>query len=552
MNRNKAYILCTAANSSPIYQPWLPFVEHVLVEEYSESWQPPADCGIVISHLHYDFPTATILSRITKQNEVPVLVLADGILEYRNTFQNPTVAAGSIFMPVHGHKLACIGDSQARIVSSWGNAGKCEVVGLPRLDTVKKNGDGKDEIERDPSKFRILITTARKPGFDLKQLDLVRKSLNDVKQCFDSTQIVAGKKIELTWRLTGELETYLSVNQDRVKVEGQQIYGALKKVDAVISTPSTVILESWLHGLPTATLDYTNSPTFVPTAWNISSAGQILETVKSLIEKPEPMMLFQNMSMDDSLQHHVSATERMKDLIYEMIKVGNDCRANQTAISFPPSILGTPLVDQGKTEEATRAVSLTDAFSQDSSTLMSRLRVTEAESLATQLDQAARAIQQMYQRLEAYREETVAARHKARIAERHYEFAADQGKWLRGEIQRLQLALRIRDRQTRLERRVCVRSSIAFQKWYFFVTQPERSSKRMEQLFSLDVLFKITPYPKTNKLPATVQNFQKNKKQPPQIKMWKQPPTHALLRKIKRSTTRSQMRVRILRVTRAT
>lgn len=554
MNRNKAYILCPAANSSPIYQTWLPSVEHVLVDEYSDEWQPPDDCGIVISHLHYDFPTATILARLTKQNRVPVLVLADGVLEFRNTYQNPTVAAGSIFMPVHGHKLACIGNSQARIVSSWDNAGKCEVVGLPRFDQVndlRKKGKNTDK-QHDPNTFRLLVATARKPGFDAMQIETVRRSLMDLKKHFDSTPIVENKRLEITWRLTGDLERSIGVNQDPVNVESPQIHEVLEQVDAVITTPSTIILESWLHGLPTATLDYTNSPPFVPTAWNISAETHIESTIVSLSSKPESRMLFQSASMDDTIQYRESATARLTYLIEQMILRGNQCRETQTAIRFPDELLPPPGSETLETRDSSDVVTLAKLFPQNHSYGNRGLKVSDAESLATQFDQARRCVRLLHQRIESYRVATAEARQNARMAERHYEFAVDRGEWLRGEIKRLHLALRIRDRQTRLGRRVRVQSSIAFQKWYFFVTQPERSSHFIESPFSIDALFQLTPYPNSNKLPPTIQRFQKNKKQPPQIKMWKQPPTHALLRKIKRSAIRAKMRVRVLRVVRAT
>jgi len=553
LNRNKAYILCPAANSSPIYQSWLPFVEHVLVDEYSDQWQPPEDCGIVISHLHYDYPTATILSRLTKQNRVPVLVLADGVLEFRNTYQNPTVAAGSIFMPVHGHKLACIGNSQARVVSSWDNAGKCEIVGLPRFDQlndIRKKGANSDK-QQDPNSFRILVATARKPGFDTRQIETVRRSLMDLKKHFDSTPVIHNKRLEITWRLTGDLEQSIGVNQEPVRVESRQILEVLGQVDAVITTPSTIILESWLLGLPTATLDYTNSPPFVPTAWNITADTHIESTIVSLSSKPESMMLFQSASMDDMIQYRESATERLTYLIQQMIHLGNQCHETQTPISFPDEILPPPESKTIDTRDSSEVATLAKLFPQNHFFGHRGLKVSDAESVATQFDQAQRNIQQLHQRIESYRAELAKARQAVRISDRHYEFVTDQGKWLRGEIQRLQLALRIRNRQTRLERRVRVRSSIAFQKWYFFVTQPQRGSRRIENPFSLDVLFQLTPYPKSNKLPATIENFQKHRRRPPQIKMWKQPPTHRLLRKIKRSATRAKMRVRVLRVARA-
>ena len=49
---------------------------------------------------------------------------------------HPDIVPGSIFQPVVGHKIACLGRSQARILESWGNVGKCEIVGAPRLDRL--------------------------------------------------------------------------------------------------------------------------------------------------------------------------------------------------------------------------------------------------------------------------------------------------------------------------------------------------------------------------------------------------------------------------------
>ena len=208
MKRTCAYILCHGAKSHPLYQPWLDKIQHQVVEEYDESWEPPDDCGIVISHLHYDFPNTAILSRITKQNLIPVLILSDGILEFRNTFQNPKVAAGSIFMPLHGHKLACIGSSQLRIVNGFGNVGKCELVGLPRFDSqIEKPRPSIDT----PSNPNLLIATARQPGFNPLQIGQVRRSLSDLKSEIEKLNRPK-RRLNVLWRLTGDLESQLGIS----------------------------------------------------------------------------------------------------------------------------------------------------------------------------------------------------------------------------------------------------------------------------------------------------------------------------------------------------
>src|SRR3990172_4206137 len=55
---------------------------------------------------------------------VPTLHLLDGILEWRNTWENPTFALGDepaapFLQPSLCHKIACAGRSQARILESW-------------------------------------------------------------------------------------------------------------------------------------------------------------------------------------------------------------------------------------------------------------------------------------------------------------------------------------------------------------------------------------------------------------------------------------------------
>src|ERR1700743_577037 len=93
----------------------------------------PENTALVVVVDTYHEPRVTLLRRAVEQG-IPTLVLADGILEYRNTWEHPQIVPGSIFQPVLGDKIACLGQSQARVIESWGNTGKCEVVGFPKFD----------------------------------------------------------------------------------------------------------------------------------------------------------------------------------------------------------------------------------------------------------------------------------------------------------------------------------------------------------------------------------------------------------------------------------
>ena len=77
--------------------------------------------------------------------------------------EHPELADGSMFQPLVGHKVACIGRGQARFSNPGGIPGKAEVVGLPRLDDVLNQEPA--PIQSD-GMFRLLVATANTPAFD--------------------------------------------------------------------------------------------------------------------------------------------------------------------------------------------------------------------------------------------------------------------------------------------------------------------------------------------------------------------------------------------------
>ena len=136
------------------------------ITEFGVNFIPPIDCSLVVTHDTYRPESCSAILNCVKRN-VPVLILSDGILEYRNSWVQSHSVASGIFNPILGHKLACIGASQVRFLESIkGNFGKCENVGLPRLDDFK--------IESSKSKIpSILVCSSKTPWFsecDKKQV----------------------------------------------------------------------------------------------------------------------------------------------------------------------------------------------------------------------------------------------------------------------------------------------------------------------------------------------------------------------------------------------
>lgn len=312
-------------------------VECKLVDTAIHAWEPPHDAGIVITHMHYRWDEISALRRIYESTQIPILILADGILEYRNTWQNPTIADGSIFQPMIGHKLACVGNSQARHIESWGNSGKCEVTGLPRFDSVFKSEYL--PIQKD-GPFRLLIATANSPAFDSDQRNRVVQSIRNLKERFEKNRQVNGRPVEVNWRLTDGLHEELDLPRHLNQLaRPYPLSDMVELSDAVITTPSTLYLDSAAKNRPTAILDFNNTPAYVNSAWTISAPVHINQVLNELENPPPPKLFYQQTALRDHLEHRGSATQRMHQLIETMVEIGVKARESDRSLSFPAKIL---------------------------------------------------------------------------------------------------------------------------------------------------------------------------------------------------------------------
>ena len=359
-------ILGGRPDSSSLYA-WVEELDYPweAVERYDAEWLPPADTVLLVTHRHYSPIELSVLGNVVEANRVPVLILADGILEWRNTWKNPNVTPSSFFQPVVGHKMACIGSAQARVIRSWGNHGKCEVIGLPRLDpfaqSLVNRITGKEGNSLPPTKasrplVRVLVITARTPGFTPSQLDATYRALNDLKHGFESVSKNGGPSFAPTWRLTGTMAEQLGVeNQLGQMDEGHDLQTQLAGVDAVISTPSTAVLEAAMHGVPVAVLDYHGTPNYLNPAWAIRHRDDVSAVLQDLASPPADRMGFQSQMLFDQLECHSLATPRMLQLANGMIDHGKQCRDAEKPLSFPEFMIDSGGLKGGEGHSAVAA-----------------------------------------------------------------------------------------------------------------------------------------------------------------------------------------------------
>ncbi|MBE0542930.1 MAG: hypothetical protein IH623_16410 [Verrucomicrobia bacterium] len=269
-----------------------------------------------------------------RQMSIPSLYLMDGIIEWRNQWENPRFGMGGgtpYNQPVTTDKVACFGWASARTLEAWGAMGKCELVGAPRFDHYITR-----PVCRTPhgGPKRLLIATANTPAFTQEQMSLVEASLTELA-AFLKQQTAW----EPVWRLRRGLDEKLNLTDCFPNLRQQSLRDAFEQVDAVLTTPSTLALEAMLAGLPTGVLDYTNSPQYLPAAWCITAQAQIAGALRELEQPSSRRLNFQAEILYNHLECRSAAQPRLVALAEAMIAEGRAARSDQRPVKLDPRII---------------------------------------------------------------------------------------------------------------------------------------------------------------------------------------------------------------------
>lgn len=304
--------------------------------EFDDQWDPvrllanQPDIVLCVNDYQYDIVRCLDVARA---RGIPSLTLQDGILEWRCQYQNPLFAAGGgapQHQPVMADKIACLGHQSARQIAAWGNTAKVEVTGMPRLDLLLAR---QTVMPRQPGQ-RLLVMTAKNPGFTNEQRALTLLSLQELKRHLDG---LTG--INVCWRVSKAIAQALGVPNQLQQVASAELADQVEQADAVITTPSTAMLETMLLGRPVAALDYHNVPRFVPTAWIISAREQIAPVIAELLAPPATKLAFQKNCLTDCLRTDGSAAARVATLMVRMIELASAQRRQGVPLSLPSHML---------------------------------------------------------------------------------------------------------------------------------------------------------------------------------------------------------------------
>jgi hypothetical protein len=307
-------------------------IEYVIVDETFQFSLPYPDIVLTVSDWRAEIARVLLDA---KTLNIPSLLFQDGTLDW--IIQNEGELYGGTGGPTHFHpiltdKMAVIGHQSARIISSWNDVSKVEVVGFPILQNeINEAKISRTNVKQTTDKpLNVLITSTRQGWFCERQKIAFIEALQDLKTYFEQH-----KNISVNWRLSRNLAEIIGVENEMKVKESVELVPLIKEADLIISAQSTVVVEAMIQGKPVAIIDYLNAPQYYGTAWIINAKNQIASTIESMIKAEPNRMLYQEYQLQDILSMELNAIERSKILIEKMVQFRN----NNNSIDFPANLL---------------------------------------------------------------------------------------------------------------------------------------------------------------------------------------------------------------------
>lgn len=221
--------------------------------------QPPPEMGNLTKAVVISDPFAAmnmLAARQARTVGARVVLMMDGIVEYRNTFLNPRVkvtlaacdhSASRFLRPAPADVVACCGEIDRRVLNALGN--EAVATGLPRITSM-------DSVALPPPRRAVMVASANQPWFSSEEKQRVVSSLRNLKAALERLGVHA------VWRLRGGLDGEIGVTSDP-----RPLREVIAEVPAVITTPSTLLVESMIAGRATAIINAHSTPLWQPAAW---------------------------------------------------------------------------------------------------------------------------------------------------------------------------------------------------------------------------------------------------------------------------------------------
>lgn len=203
------------------------------------------DCLI---HAETDTANAGNLIERARSRGLTTGLVMDGVLEFANTCINPRVAP-KFLRSAPADTVFALGEHDRSILESLGN--EAIATGLPRIDAFRQRCV--HATDRQPQ--GLLVATANQAWFDDASRDRLLAALEDLRS--ESKR----RELQVRWRVSEEVARLLQVERDTLPLTD-----SLDSAETVITSASTLAIESMLSGKATAIIHPHPWPLWIPSA----------------------------------------------------------------------------------------------------------------------------------------------------------------------------------------------------------------------------------------------------------------------------------------------
>lgn len=256
----------------------------------------------LIISIHYTNYLSNFLIIKAKKNGVKTLLLADGIMDWSNFFNNPKQLKKNLnlYHPIIHDHFWTVGKFEKEYFMYRGQKTNFY---LP--SRILKVGN----VFNLPKQNKILVTTANTAYFnEIEKIALIN-SLKEIKKNIEE------KNIEVVYRIFDEnllSELKIEPQNNNIISEFDDI---LKEVSSVITTPSSITINAMFHNRSVGQIIYRDSPLFVQSGWNLSSGYSISSTIDSLLAREVKRMEFQKYQVSNYLAKDFNVNQELKKII---------------------------------------------------------------------------------------------------------------------------------------------------------------------------------------------------------------------------------------------
>lgn len=253
-----------------------------------------------------------------KRLGIPSFHIVDGIMEWRNLFENPRSIdpkqGTPLFQPLLADYTFAMGSEQAEALRWLGNS-SVFATGLPRFDDLDRRN-----CRIGPSANpEILIASANTPWFSAEQESTFRGVYDHLPGVLDIARDTLSTPFAVRWRVAACLQDSVA---DLPKSQGTAAE-ALDSCSALISTPSSLVVEAMILGIPTLVLDPYAVPALTPAAWSANDAATASSMLGDLLAPSPQRASFQDWIRDRVTTSTPSASDSIARFICDASRSGS-------------------------------------------------------------------------------------------------------------------------------------------------------------------------------------------------------------------------------------